>query len=124
MSTRRYTPRDFSPDKAGFGKVGEIRWMDPRELTAVQRPQMRAARLQHTYSCRIRYRAKHQWGTVAKFAAASNLPYDRFMKILRGEAIMRLEDVAQAQYMLLGVLEDLSHDDPGYLGPPKKVLRP
>lgn len=78
---------------------------------------MRAAVMQHQYAYRIRGRARRRYGTLSKFASEAHMTYDRLMKILRGEAIMRLEDVAQAEYMLWGILEDLDRSDPRQFGP-------
>ena len=38
------------------------------------------------------------------YAAKCEMPYDRLSKVMRGEVIMRLEDIAQAERILGGIL--------------------
>lgn len=48
----------------------------------------------------IRRAAERQYGSLARYADAVGLSYDRLTKIMRGTEIMRLEDIAQAQRYL------------------------
>jgi hypothetical protein len=59
-----------------------------------------AARYQHIYALRIRARMKAKNHNAKSYAAAAGVRYDRLVKVLRGHAIMRLEDIAAADGIL------------------------
>jgi transcriptional regulator with XRE-family HTH domain len=62
--------------------------------------QLGAARLQHLYALRIRQALKSKNRSLKQFAADSGVGYDRMTKMLRGQALMRLEDIAAADHLL------------------------
>lgn len=53
---------------------------------------------------KIRRSITAQYGSVKAYAAYHGLIYDRLIKVLRGETLMRLEDIAQADRLLGGDL--------------------
>lgn len=64
-----------------------------------------AAQMQHDWSMRIRKALRAKKVTLKQYAALPENPgYDRTVKMLRGDVIMRLEDVALAQVVLGAVL--------------------
>lgn len=97
MGNPRYQPRRYTDEPAGFGKVEGIQW---KPVKAGAEDQHRAAQLQHAWAVLIRRAAERQYGSLAKYADAVGISYDRLTKIMRGTEIMRLEDIAQAQRYL------------------------
>lgn len=61
--------------------------------------------LQHNYACRIRERLKVEDWTFKRYASEAQIEYDRLVRMLRGEVVMRLEDIALADELLKGVSE-------------------
>ncbi|TFC99189.1 hypothetical protein E3T25_16110 [Cryobacterium sandaracinum] len=127
MTDARFRPRDFALTPDRFGRPTGIEWKsiqvvdwvipeDPAELQDLRRRyadwrtnawRLQAAQMQHYYAMRIR-RAIAE-GTQVKgrgmtrsrvYAQMAGISYDRLVKMLRGEVIMRLEDVAAADRML------------------------
>lgn len=106
MSDPRYRPRDMvSPaNRRDFGKVPAIDWLEGH--TNVEASRIAAAQLQHALAVRITERLREKRLNIRDYAELANIGYDRMVKVLRGEAVMRLEDVADAQ-RLLGTTADL-----------------
>lgn len=94
MSDPRFRPRRYTPDPKLFGKAPEIRWN--AALTARQATQVVASRIQHDYAVMIRAAADQQHGSLKAYADATDTDYQRLTRVLRGDAIMRLEDIADA----------------------------
>ena len=57
---------------------------------------LKAAQYQHAYALRIRSRMESQKVSAKAYADQTNTQYDRLVKILRGQVLMRLEDLAAA----------------------------
>jgi len=94
MSDPRFRPRRYTPDPKLFGKAPEIRWNDAS--TEQQATQVVASRIQHDYAVVIRAAADRQHGNLKAYAEATDADYQRLARVLRGDAIMRLEDIADA----------------------------
>ena len=58
--------------------------------------QQRTARMQHLWAVEITRAATARYGTLKKYADAAGISYDRLTRVVRGEEIMRLEDIAKA----------------------------
>ena len=101
MSDPRYRPRDFCVHPERFGQVGAVQWKSPEQGEKIQ---LQAAVLQHEWSKLIRRRLGEERVTLKVFASRARMSYDRAAKVLRGEAIMRLEDLAAAQLILGGII--------------------
>ena len=104
MAGPRFSPRDFAEDAAGFGRVPAVRWRsaaDRREEVF-----LRAAQLQHQQSLRIRKRMEARGLSPKQYAAQAGTNYPRLLRVLRGEAILRLEDIALADLVLGDVIEN------------------
>lgn len=104
MSSPRYEPRKYALNPDEFGMYAGATWRAPSNNE--ERDRSEAARLQHMYAYVIRKKARTKFRTVRGYADACGVSYDRMTKVLRGEAIMRFEDVAQAQRILENVHED------------------
>jgi hypothetical protein len=94
MSAPRFRPRRYTPDPKLFGKAPVIRWNDV--VTDQQATQVVASRIQHDYAVAIRAAADQQHGNLKAYAEATDADYQRLTRVLRGDAIMRLEDIADA----------------------------
>ena len=62
--------------------------------------------MQHRYAVRIAKRSRTKYGSLKGYAEAAGLNYDRLSKIIRGEALMRFEDLANAERMLGGIFDE------------------
>jgi hypothetical protein len=103
MSNPRFSPRRYIEDWESFGRVTGPRWLDDVRSDH-QRDQLAAAQLQHQFALRIYRAIRHQRKTLKAYAEMCDVPYDRLAKVMRGEVIMRLEDIAQAERILGGIL--------------------
>lgn len=103
MSNPRFRPRNYVQGANGFGGYGEVDWIVPRSDDEADR--LMAAQMQHRFARQIRRSAGAQYGSVRAYADNHGLSYDRLAKLLRGETLMRLEDIAQADRLLGGILE-------------------
>lgn len=101
----RYTPRDFAENPRAFGHDADLVWK--KQETSELRVVRRAAQLQHLYAVRIRARIKKGPGSLKGYAQLSGIKYDRLVKLLRGEVILRLDDIALAD-ILLGEVSEIS----------------
>lgn len=111
MSNPRFRPRDYTSEPGAFGRATTIEWIAQDSAFGQDRAQ--AAWLQHLYAARITQRLRDQKKTLAKYADLAGVGYDRMSKVLRGEAVMRLEDIAQAERILEGgILTELPDKNP------------
>lgn len=117
MSDPRFRPRDLvrSAQRRDFGKVLALNWIDSHSDLEASR--IAAAQLQHALAVRIMRQLKEKGLSIRDYAALAHIGYDRMAKVLRGEAVMRLEDVADAQRLLGDIadplLEELRLSEPG-----------
>lgn len=103
MNHARYIPRDFSLEPAGFGRAKTLRWRP--DISAGELTQFSAAQMQHLYVLRLRDALRANGKSWKWFAEASVQSYDRLMKVLRGESILRLEDLAAGDQFLGPITE-------------------
>lgn len=129
MSYIAYVPRDFTTNPDSFGRGGLLQWppVVPADLphgpgvTVAMRAKVmaqlkarrRAAQIQETYATRMRKSIKEQRTTAKAYANEAGISYDRFLKILRGQVIMRLEDLASADLILKDITEFAFVPTPG-----------
>lgn len=88
-------------DRQNFGKIAEISWLEGSSESETS--QIEAARLQHALALKITDRLRERGYSIRTYADMAGVGYDRMAKVLRGEALMRLEDVSDAE-RLLGVV--------------------
>jgi hypothetical protein len=103
VTDSRYVPSSYSTEPRGFGRAEGLHWKTSNDVTELAR--IRASKLQHSYSVRIRKRMTDMSVSAKQFAAASGTSYERLLKVLRGDVIMRLEDIASADLVLGEVSE-------------------
>lgn len=93
----RYHPRRYSAEPKGFGKVSSIRW---RSVEPGTEDQHLAAKIQHSWAVQISRAADERYGSLKAYAQTAGVSYDRLARVIRGEEIMRLEDIATARRVL------------------------
>lgn len=102
MTNPRYRPRGYAEIPVEFGKYEEISWLTP--ATVAEQDRLWAARWHHLYACRINKRLREGGRTVAEYAEMTGSGYDRLSKMLRGDVLIKFEDVAQAERLLGRIL--------------------
>ena len=100
MSDPRFQPRLMAEpfDRHKFGKTVEISWLEGS--TELEKRRIAAARLQHALAVQITARLREKRQNIRVYAEHAGVSYDRMAKVLRGEALLRLEDVADAERIL------------------------
>ena len=98
MSDPRYVPRSWARQPEQFGRRADISWREP--ATGVERSELDAARRQNAITVLIRRALDEQGHTVRGYAEQTGYGYDRMTKLLRGEIIMRLQDITDAERIL------------------------
>jgi hypothetical protein len=105
MGVARFKPRSYTSEPDSFGKAAVIDWIVPADPTEQDRQW--AARLQHTSAVVINRRLRDLHKTVKDYSDMTGIGYDRLTKVLRGEAVIRLEDVSQAERLLGGIVDGI-----------------
>lgn len=95
VSDPRFRPREFCAEPAAYGRAKVVSW-----VKASDEQRAEAARLQHECAVRIRTEAMARFGSIGRYAEAIGQTPDRLRKVLRGEAVMQLEDLAAARIHL------------------------
>lgn len=100
MSDPRFQPRLMATeaDRSNFGKAVRISWLEGS--TDLEAKRIAAARLQHAFAVKITATLRDKGLNIRSYAELAGVSYDRMAKVLRGEALMRLEDVADAERLL------------------------
>ena len=103
MAKARYVPAQFATMRRMFGRRRDVAF---REVGTPQKDaQAWASDLQHRYAMRIRDAIFKKGWTVVQYAEAADVTADHMHKLLRGEAILKLEDMAMADLLVGGVSE-------------------
>ena len=100
LSDSRYVPRSFAVTPTEFGQKSGIEWVPDTDLPNKELDWLRASQLQHGFSRQIRLAIGRDYESVQEFADVNELDYRRLSRMLRGEAIMRLEDLAAIERTL------------------------
>lgn len=96
MSDPRFRPKDYAVDPHEFGRTEEPEW---RTVPEDEAHRLRAAVIQHWFALSVRDAMKRESGTLKALARRAGVSYDRMSRVLRGDAIMRLEDIAAADLL-------------------------
>lgn len=89
-------------DRRVFGKSDNITWVQATTSEMVRR--IEVSRLQHEFALVICRRLGSRSEPLCRYSARVGIGHDRMAKVLRGEVIMRLEDIADADRLLGGIL--------------------
>jgi hypothetical protein len=97
----RYRPRGYAVVPRDFGKKDLIQWRTVEGQLEIAR--LRAAQIQHKYSFEIQAGFRERGYFLQEYAHHAGSSYDRMAKMLRGDVIMRLEDLTIADIVLGGI---------------------
>jgi len=100
LSDSRYVPRSFAVTPTDFGQKSTIEWVSDADLPNKEIDWLRASQLQHGFARQIRLAIGREFESVQEFADVNELDYRRLSRVLRGEAIMRLEELAAVERIL------------------------
>ena len=102
MSDSRFNPRRFFRNDLDFGVPDrELIWRDRAEWPEnASEDWARAAWLQHHLAQSMRTQIAARFPSMAAFAATAGMKPARLGRILRGDDIMRLEDIGLAERLL------------------------
>lgn len=100
MTTPRYVPREYiAPGyRTLFGKTPVVPWASQTSPARLER--LEAARMQHLYALVIRDRIKSRHRSIRDYAAAVGQDEQRLARVLRGQTVMRLDDIGTANVAL------------------------
>jgi hypothetical protein len=98
MSTPRFVPRSYSQQPRLFGDTVLMTWRPlPENASDNVLDQAAAARRQHLAAVAIREAAIAGHGSVRVYSEMFDISYARLIEVLSGTALMRFEDVANAE---------------------------
>ncbi len=98
MSNPRFQPNSYLSDPAVFGRAAVVDWVEsPENPSSSWRDQFGASQRQHSLAYAIRTQAKRRFGSIKAYTDAFELNYQRISAVLRGDQIMRLEDIVNAE---------------------------
>lgn len=80
--------------------MADIRWSDAKRYSNLELDQLAASRWQHRIAYAINERVLFDYDSLVDYAQFSGVNYARLGRLLRGEAVIRLEDVATAERVL------------------------
>lgn len=93
MTDPRFYPRKYCEPPEHFGTARIVTWPDDAGMSASVRDQLGAAKLQHKYARWVRDLLEGDHMTVETFANIIDMNYTRLGRILRGDIVMRVEDI-------------------------------
>lgn len=94
MTSPRFRPRSYCEPAEHFGTELPVRWRNAARMSSAELDQREASRMQHSLARRIGTVIKAEDSTIGKYADEVGITYSRMRRLLSGEIIMRLEDVA------------------------------
>lgn len=97
MTDPRFRPRSYCVPPQNFGKPVPVTWDAPDEQRSDALDQFGAAQWQHAKAREIREALKADGLTVTEYAKSKGIDYTRLSRILRGDIIMRVEDMVNAE---------------------------
>jgi hypothetical protein len=102
MPTHRYVPRSFFVNDLDFGLPGrDLRWKRRGDWRpGSTEDYARAAWMQHRVAQEVNERIEALYSTRRDFAAHADVDYERLGRVLRGEYVMRLDDMGMAERLL------------------------
>ncbi|TFC18605.1 XRE family transcriptional regulator [Cryobacterium algoritolerans] len=101
MTDPRFRPRDYCEPPHYFGKDRPVAWRQGEGLSGTALDQLGAARWQHAQARKIRAALVEDKLTAMQYADKVGIDYARLGRILRGDIIMRVEDIINAERNLL-----------------------
>ena len=96
MTAPRFIPRQYCAVPSEFGHAKEVAWRRPSG-SSDDLDQWSAARMQHAVAVAIREALASRGLTLDQYAEVSGMNRTRLGRLLRGDIVMRLEDIANAR---------------------------
>jgi hypothetical protein len=97
VSSPRFKPKSYAVNPDEFSRAG-VEWVLLRDGASQDSlDQLGASMRQHDFAVSIRRLARNKYGSVARYAAAYGISYQRLSGVLRGDAILRVEDIVNAE---------------------------
>jgi len=100
MPNARYVPRLLSREPLDFGRKSDLVWKDENDISMAELDYLGAAKLQHQFALVVHKGVRSRFQSLSDYASFAGVNYARITRILRGDVILRLEDVASAQRVL------------------------
>ncbi|MFJ3490613.1 helix-turn-helix domain-containing protein [Leifsonia aquatica] len=99
VSDPKFRPREYMVDPAGFGRVESSKFLEPSG-SIEDAVRIRASKWQHTFAYLTRDLMRAKRLNQKDLAARSHMSYDRVSRVLRGDVLLRLEDMAAFERVL------------------------
>lgn len=94
MTAPRFVPRSYALSPKDFGASSQIRWRHVDQLGSGDSINLRVAQIHHVLALRIRNAVAASSRTVMELADGMGMNHLRLGRLLRGEIVLRFEDVA------------------------------
>ncbi|MEV0572779.1 hypothetical protein AB0H79_09725 [Micrococcus luteus] len=91
-------PRSWARRPELFGRRVDVEWGEA--AAAAELAELDAARRQNVITVAIRRALDEQGWTIRWYAQQVGCSYDRMTRLLRGEIVMRLQDITDAERIL------------------------
>ncbi len=105
MTSPRFVPKSYAVDPKMFGSSELVQWKPVRSHSGADRDNLVAAQVHHLVALRLQAAIRRRGMTNDEAARAFGITESRLGRLLRGDVILRLEDIAWADRNFeLGVL--------------------
>jgi len=93
VTAPRFVPRSYALSAKDFGTTSQIRWRSAEGLSAGDYVNLRVAQVHHALSLRVRNAVAVNGTTIMELADGMGMNHLRLGRLLRGEIVLRFEDV-------------------------------
>ena len=100
MTNPRFRPKTFCKPTKNFGTVRPVTWDNPDTMRDSELDQLGTARIQHAHAQQVRAALAADGASIASYAEEYGIDKTRLGRILRGDVIMRVEDMVNAERSL------------------------
>lgn len=97
VTSPRFEPRSYLIEPEAFGRTAATWNLLVPGASGDARDQLQASKTQHSVVLAMRRRLRQKNMSVRGYADRNAINYQRLSSILRGQQIMRLEDIANAE---------------------------
>lgn len=97
MTNPRFLPRASCAPSTNFGTARPVTWDSSTGMTESALDQLGTAKLQHAHAQQVRAALAADGTTIASYAKANGIDKTRLGRILRGDVVVRVEDLVNAE---------------------------
>ena len=97
VTNPRFRPRASCEPSTNFGTARLVTWESPDGMTESALDQLGTAKIQHVHAQQVRAALAADGATIASYAKDNGTDMTRLGRILRGDVIMRIEDMVNAE---------------------------